>query len=138
MPTFVHFSCKQCNSSLGTLDAYHSIGEPFLLCKKCNAINVISSTRNEWELKTDFQRMRFYGKAFFFSLVVGLGTGVFITEMLSRYANQSLSLFFSAPVGVGLWYYFFSADMRRSVRESKERMSNASYQNFLRSLGILR
>lgn len=137
MPTFIRYSCKRCASHIATQDAYHSIGEPFLICPKCNAISLISNNRNEWQLKSPVERFAFQSKVILFSILLGCGTGVLINELAKRYLQFSLGFFLSALAGTALWYLLMGSDMRRQIRESQARMLDPKYKDLLARLGII-
>jgi hypothetical protein len=119
-----------------TQDAYHSIGEPFLVCPKCNSINIIADNRTEWDLKPQREQFLFKAKVAFFSAFLGFGTGVLLTELSKRYLHLDSRYWFTAPIGAIAWYFLLGADLRRKIRESRSRMLDPKYKELLARLGL--
>ena len=136
MPTIIAYVCPQCKSHLENQDAYHSIGPPFVECGSCNFSFSIEKNRTEWDLKTPTQQLLFKSKIILFSAFLGFGTGGFFTDIVAPHLGAQISMLFSVPCGVALWYWIMGRDMRREISESKERMKDHAYRHFLTDLGL--
>lgn len=137
MPTFIFYTCSNCNSRIETQDAYHSIGSPYTTCQKCGSVFNISKNRNEWELKKPGERTMFYSKVIFFSLWLGAGGGGVITLFAKDLAGIAVSYWVSVPIGIGGFYWMLSADLRGSIKASQERMMDPNHRRILQKLGLL-
>lgn len=101
-------------------------------------MNIISKNRTEWDLKSPAQQFLFKAKVVFFSLFVGGGFGVFITEGLKRIVQFNLSYFISFPIGFFIGYLIFNGDLKGDIKESRERISNPRYIKFLTEIGLIK
>lgn len=137
MATLIFYTCPKCRARIETQDAYQSVGPPFIQCNKCGRIFIVAKNRTEWELKTPWQRGIFYAKVGFISLWLGFGTGGLLTILGDEFLVKPFSWWFSMPLGIGAWYWMLSADLRRNIQESRERMANPKHREILEHLGLL-
>ena len=116
-----------------------SIGKPFLRCPDCQCL-IIDKDRNEWELKGFFGKVAYificgwssllYG--FLFPLVA-LGLGKLFGFSLSERAFLYIYI-----AGVLSFLVLGILIESQDIRESKERMKDPSYRDFLKEIGLLR
>lgn len=137
MPTLIFYTCPKCHARIETQDAYQSVGPPFILCSKCGGIFSVAKNRTEWELKRPWQRRIFFAKVAFFSLWLGFGTGILLTLLAQEFLATPVSQWFAVPLGIGAWYWMLSADLRRNIQESRERMADPKHREILEYLGLL-
>lgn len=137
MAAFIFYSCPTCRAHIEIQDAYHSIGEPFVVCEKCSAVFSVAKNRTEWDLKKPMQRKLFVFKVLAISVFLGFGSGGIITEFLAPYLSAVIPMALSVPVGVGFWYWMLSDDMRAAIRASRVRMMDPKYRQSLVRLGII-
>lgn len=134
MPTYILYSCPRCGSHVDHQDAYYSIGEPFVICPKCNLPVDISNNRTEWELKTPIQRFGFQAKVIFISAFLGFGAGAIVSELIAPEVGIPLPLPITAAICTAIWFWILGRDMRQSIADSKSRMEDPRYRNFVTSL----
>ncbi|RYG60304.1 MAG: hypothetical protein EON60_07645 [Alphaproteobacteria bacterium] len=142
MSYYVNQKCGSCKKSLtgGYVSNYSGIGEPFISCGRCGAINVNSDRMTEWKLKSPASKTMFvfqhiFSVVFYFgfgAVLVGavlLGTDV-ITSLAAFIAVVSVSL------AVGLLQFWVR--ISRAIKDSDSRMANPQYVSRLRQLGLMR
>ena len=128
MPTFIFYKCPRCHTQIETQDAYHSIGQPFAVCKKCDGHLIIAENRTEWELLRPIQHTLHHARVAFFSLWLGFGAAGILQLLIKEFLQQSVSIWPLAPVGIACCYWVMSADLRRSIKESRARMADKKYR----------
>lgn len=136
MPTYISYRCPSCKAHIELQDAYQSVGPPFVACNKCGKEFDVSKNRTEWDLKTPNRKVLFHLKVAFISVWLGIGTGLLLADVTTKYLSVQIPWFVAVPIGVAGWFWLLSADLRRNISESKARMRDPSYRERLRGLGI--
>jgi hypothetical protein len=137
VPAFIFYSCPRCRTRIETQDAYYSIGQPFVVCKKCDGHLIIAENRTEWELLSPTQHFLHHARVVFFALWLGAGTGGLLAMLASELFQLSLTWWILSPAGIAIWYWIMSADLRRNIAESRTRMADKKYRKILEYLEII-
>jgi DNA-directed RNA polymerase subunit RPC12/RpoP len=138
MPTLIFYKCSKCKNSLGTQDAYYSIGQPYIICPICNTANIIAKHRNEWDLKTPIERL---AERFMISLIavlVGAGLGILCAEVIKYFGftHGYKSYIFFIPLGIVGGYWHFFREFNRNIQESRARLKDNNYITVLKHLKL--
>lgn len=141
------YKCSSCKTKLGRQDSYEAIGEPYLICPSCGTTNIVSKTRNEWELKTFSQRLEMYLGVALTTLAIGGGGALgihgavvyarhlFLQSQLPRLIDvQAVTLISLVTTPICFW--FFSRDLRKKIAGSRQRMRDPKYLVTLRKFGL--
>jgi hypothetical protein len=138
MATIIFYKCSSCRMSLGSHDAYYSIGEPFKACPGCNTVNVIVKSRNEWDLKTPSQRFKNRAHMLFVLALVCGGVTLLASMGLEFLGVTKIktAIPFCAPVGLFVGYIWIAGEFNRAIKDSRARMRDERYISILKQLKI--
>lgn len=140
MSYYINQKCGACNKSLtdGYVSNYSGIGEPFIVCEKCGAINNNSDRITEWKLKSPSSRSWFillhvWSVLFYY----GGGSVLLSAILLAKDVINSPPEVVAVIVGsVSFGLFLFYYRLTNSIKKSNARMSDPSYVEKLNRLGI--
>jgi DNA-directed RNA polymerase subunit RPC12/RpoP len=144
MPAWTLYSCGNCKKriSVETQDTFYLIGVPYLRCERCGTINDRSTRRNEWDLMLWPMRAGVYATAAFLGAAFGGGGASALLAFSAEkfhFSNRVTGtlwgtvLIVGGAIGAMLYWQW---GVKAAIRESRERLSDATYIETLLSLGL--
>jgi hypothetical protein len=131
MGRYVNQKCGSCEKSLtgGFVRDYRGIGRPYVVCRRCGAVNDNSARMTEWSLKSQPSKV-FFVLGYLFSILFyfGVGSGVIGAILASKDMIRTAAGFFvfvGCSVAFGLLYFLFR--LRSMIEASDARMSDDDY-----------
>jgi hypothetical protein len=145
-----NYSCPKCGKLLEFLvpkgpKGSIGVGEPFLICPKCNSYILKSDLANEWELMTKEQKSK-VNKGIVLTVIYlgGLWSGFGSILVLGLLFPQFLNLTVTLPtfilfstLGSIAHYSIYKKRITKEIQESNNRMSDPNYRQTLQQLGLL-
>ncbi|MGO3743397.1 hypothetical protein [Kerstersia sp.] len=142
MGYYINQKCGSCKKSFtgGYVGNYSSIGEPFIICKKCGVVNDNSQRVTEWALKSRAGKWIFVAQhvfsVIFYYGAAALIAGMVLMGMDLMHAMTGLWILLGASLVFGLGRFWVRC--RYAIAESDKRMADAAYVSRLRQLGFMR
>lgn len=111
------------------------IGKPFDTCPRCGSIHDRSAKSNEWELQTAIRKTKQVMLSAYWGIILGIGGGLAgFVLVLNFFFPETWSALSPAHFGVAASIFALTgmaisfARLRRTIKESRERMKNKGYR----------
>ncbi len=146
MVLMINQKCGACNKSLtgGYRVNYSGIGQPFVECDRCGAINNNSAHVDEWKLMSSTDKLLFMFQHVFSILIsnvmwlVIIAVALAVMDVFESDATLIISTATIYAILVGLGLLQFSNRLGKAIQASNVRMSNPEYVAKLERLGMVR
>jgi hypothetical protein len=133
-------SCPKCGNIYDSSDS-KGIGKPFLICSDCQCL-IIDTDITEWDLKSGIGKLGYILICGWTSLCYGIAVPLAAAFGLAKLFGFEISdislLIYLCVVGVLCFLVLIYFRNSTDIRESKERMKDPHYRDFLIRIGLLR
>lgn len=139
MPIIIKW-CPYCHRIYESGSTTEYLGVPYVVCERCGNV-VINKGCTEWELKNPFQKTGYIlistYSALLYSFFPVLALGILNEYVLKLDLAVREYILFWIPCAAVL-LILYAKNVFRRIQESKQRMQNPKYREYLKVLGLLR
>src|SRR4051812_23465271 len=108
MPMYRSIACGNCGEPEEKFGPpYDVIGVPYFVCRKCNQMNSQPRLINEWDLKWDSERKKYYVYLVPVSMLFGTSLGIVIVNILKTWlTNQLMGMVLGWVIGISIGFVY--------------------------------
>ena len=133
MGVYINLKCHHCGHSLtgGYTPNSFSVGPPYLRCSQCQNINVIENKQTEWQVMRISRKLAILWLCLFWGVAFGIPIWIAFSYILkTNNDDEPILIIFSGFAGI----IINVALLLNQIRQSNARMSDARYNQFVRSI----